>query len=374
MLAQDFYRLIDKIAPFSLALEWDNSGFQVGDPQQEVKKVAFALDPTLAVIQKAIFLRANLLICHHPLIFKPLKNIIFPNPVYHALTLALENKLTILSAHTNWDAVGVHFALAGLLELKPLGFLEPTSPKLLKLVVFVPPEYFSKVSQALFQAGAGTIGDYTSCSFRAQGLGSFLPPPDGKPFIGNTNEYTETPELRLEVILPESLAFACVEAIKLSHPYEEPAFEFYPCTTYSQSGFGLVGLWEPPREPIKFVSKKLALPELPHAGPIPLKVTKVVLCPGSGASYVESAKRSGADILITGDLTHHHALAAKELGIGVLDAGHFHTERPGMLYLQEKISHALKSQFKDPGISPETDFYFINDEPPLNFTKPHPQA
>jgi dinuclear metal center YbgI/SA1388 family protein len=354
MKASDVYDAIDSFAPFALQADWDNSGFQVGDPEREVSRVAVSLDPTLEVIKKAIEGGAELLVCHHPLIFKPLSRIISGNPVSEAVLLAIKNNLTIISAHTNWDAAGICQSLAHILEIRPIDFLEEIAVDLLKLVVFVPSSNAPSLMEALFKAGAGCIGRYSKCSFRVEGIGTFFAGEDTKPHIGAPGTFSETPEYRLELILPPSLRHKVTCAILKNHPYEEPAFEFYPIKTYGEYGYGLYGTWDPPKEPLAFVAEKLGLEALVHTPQIPKLVSKVAIMPGSMSSIVGQAKKSGSELLITGDLKHHLAYEAQDLGLGVISAGHFETENPGtktlMLILKGQLE--MLEFFYIEGISP----------------------
>jgi dinuclear metal center YbgI/SA1388 family protein len=347
--------IIDSLAPFSLALPWDNSGIQTGDPDRPVKKIAVCLDPSPEAVDEAVSAKADLLVAHHPLIFKPLKSLVSGRPETKALLAAIKAGLAVISAHTNWDAAGMAPALAELLELKPEGFLEPCAPELLKIIVFAPLGSERDITEALFDAGAGQIGAYSRCSYRAEGLGGFLPPSDGNPHIGDPEVYTETAEYRIEAVLPERLKESCARAVRQYHPYEEPAFEFYKTITSGSYGFGLTGVWDPPRDPLAWISEKLSLKNLVTAGPIPSKVSKAALLPGSGASYIPQAKARGAEILVTGDLTHHQALTARELGLGVISAGHHETELPGARKLKDELSRRI----------PEAEFLMILPESPM---------
>ncbi|MDR2459979.1 MAG: Nif3-like dinuclear metal center hexameric protein [Deltaproteobacteria bacterium] len=355
MKASDVYNAIDSFAPFALQADWDNSGFQVGDPQREVSRVAVSLDPTVEVIQQALDSKAELLVCHHPLIFKPLSRLIFGNPVSDALLMAIKGRLSIISAHTNWDVTGICQPLAHILEIRPLDFLEEIPCELLKLAVFVPPENTAELMESLFAAGAGHIGNYSKCSFRAQGIGSFFSGEYTNPHIGTPGTFSETPEERLELILPPSLRHKVAEAILKNHPYEEPAYEFYPIKSYGEFGYGLYGLWDPPREPLSFVAEKLHLDALVHTSFIPKLVKKVALMPGSMGSTLKLAQHADAELLITGDLKHHLAQEAKDLGIGVISAGHFETEDPGTRALMNILKTKLDS----------LDFFYIDGISPM---------
>jgi dinuclear metal center YbgI/SA1388 family protein len=353
--AKDFLKLIDGMAPFGLALDWDNSGLQCGDPERPVSRVAVCLDPSPDAVAEAVDGGADLLVAHHPLIFKPVKSLAAGTPQSEALVRAVKADLPVISAHTNWDAFGMCPALADLLEIRPEGFLEPVSAELLKLVCFVPLGSFGDVSEAIFEAGAGQIGAYSRCSFRSEGLGGFLPPRDGDPFIGDPGVYTETAEHRVEAILPLGLRDRVAEAVRASHPYEEPAFEFHRVEATGAYGFGIHGVWDPPRDPLPWIAEKLGTPFLTTAGPVPKQVSRVSILPGSGASYLPLARARGSEVLVTGDLTHHQALLAEELGTGIVAAGHRETELPGC----GRLMRELESR------APAAKFFLIGGHNPM---------
>ncbi|MDR2444117.1 MAG: Nif3-like dinuclear metal center hexameric protein [Deltaproteobacteria bacterium] len=339
MIVNDFLNIIGKLAPPDLAADWDNCGLQVGDPDRVVTHVAMALDAASHTVQKALDIGCQLLITHHPMIFRPIKRLSPQDPTCAPVFLAASKNLAVISAHTNWDAVGVAQALASKLELVALSPLEDVGAPFSKLVVFVPPEHAKKVRLAAFEAGAGQIGDYPECFFQSSGLGGFSVPPWGKPFSGTPGKSHQTPEERLEIILPTALRGKIDRAVRAAHPYEEPALEYYELTTFGH-GFGLLGRWDPPRDPVSFLSSKLPSNGL-WAGPIPSLVSSVALMPGSGGDYVTMAAKSGAQLLITGDVNHHQALTATEAGLTVFSAGHFETERPGLERLAQLIMAAL---------------------------------
>jgi dinuclear metal center YbgI/SA1388 family protein len=355
MKAGGILKIIDGFAPFSLALDWDNSGLQCGDPDKPVSRCAVSLDPTPAVVEEALGAGADLLVAHHPLIFKPLKSLAAGAPQTRALVAAVKADLPVISAHTNWDAAGMCRALADALELKVTGFLEPVPADLLKIVCFVPPGSFREVSEALFEAGAGQIGSYSRCSFRSDGLGGFLPPPDGAPYVGEAGIYTETQEQRLEAILPGTLKERCADAVRASHPYEEPAFEFHRVEAPGSFGFGASCAWDRPRDPLPWIASKLGAANLVTSGPVPGSCSRLALLPGSGGSYLPLAKAAGCEILVTGDLTHHQALLSEELGVGVVSAGHLETEAPGCERLMREMARRAEG----------VDFFMIRSESPM---------
>ncbi|MDR0356083.1 MAG: Nif3-like dinuclear metal center hexameric protein [Deltaproteobacteria bacterium] len=339
MKVKDFLDIIECLTPSGLALDWDNSGLQAGDPMAKVNKAALALDPTLETIKQAIDSECQLLVTHHPLIFKATKCLNFQDPVTAPVCLALSKGLSVISAHYNWDNAGVADELADLLELKERRILCPEPQKLLKVVIFVPSSHQEIVRQAVFQTGAGVVGAYADCYFKSSGLGGFHVPPNAAPFCGEPGSSCETPEERLEMILAPGLRNAVDRAVRSSHPYEEPAFEFHDVTVTGK-GVGLIGVWEK-QEPRKKLYEILGDQGL-WAGPEPGPVTKLALLPGSGGGAVLTAKAAGAELLVTGDVNHHQAILANSVSLPVYSAGHFETERPGVRRLAREIAAAIE--------------------------------
>ncbi|MDR1545375.1 MAG: Nif3-like dinuclear metal center hexameric protein [Deltaproteobacteria bacterium] len=345
MIVQDFVGLLDRLAPFDLALDWDNSGLQVGDPRAPVAKAALALDPTAANVEAALAAGCQLLATHHPLIFRPLKRLDASDPQAAAVFRAVSGGLAVVAAHTNWDAVGVAQALADALELEERRPLEDRAQGWAKLVVFAPEDAAEAVLRAALEAGAGTMGGYEGCFFRLTGQGGFRAPADGQPHVGRPGEASVVDEVRLETRLPRALKGRVERAVRAAHPYEEPAVEFFDLET-AEHGFGLVGRWRPPRRPEAaeaFLAERLG-PDGLWAGPPPGEISIVALMPGSGGSYGPAALKAGAQLLITGDVGHHQALWAAEAGLPILSAGHFETERPGLERLAEALTGLLAAE------------------------------
>ncbi|MDR0881033.1 MAG: Nif3-like dinuclear metal center hexameric protein [Candidatus Adiutrix sp.] len=360
MQLKDLARVIHRLAPSDLAAEWDNSGLQVGSLNMEIKKIGLALDATAETVGEALAQKCDLLLTHHPLIFKPLKNINTDQGAGALAARALAAGLAIWAAHTNWDcaASGVPQALADLLELTGRQPLEPLARDFYKLVVFLPAGYEGQVRRALCEAGAGVVGDYDRCWFAAPGEGGFNVPAGGHPFIGRTGQEARARESRLEVIIPAALAPAAARSVRASHPYQEPAFEFHPVKIYGAGqGFGLIGHWAPPRDLLAELSRVMGPIPFKWAGPRPERVSRVALLPGSGGSCLALARRSGAEVLITGDASYHQALEAASLGLTLVDLGHFETEWPGLLRLARLLADDLR------GPKPEVECLVLNQGP-----------
>ena len=342
MLLCDLFKQLEKHMPLDLAQAWDNCGLQLGHWEAEIDKVALSLDASLETVEMAIKKQCQLLLCHHPLFFKPPKNIDLTSPLGKIIQRALAGGLNIISFHTNWDAApnGVAYALAEKLELDNLKSLDAQDRSFYKVSIYVPKGQIERVRKAIFTAGAGHIGNYDLCSFDVEGTSTFRVPPAGHPFISRPGEETTVQEICLTAILPQNKMSAVSRAILASHPYEEPAFEFYPIKIMAANqGLGLIGQWEIARDPRQMLREKLGLKNMKWAGPLKSKVKRVALLPGSGGNYVDVAIAGRAEVLITGDASYHQAQRAQELGLFLIDAGHFETEWPGV----EKMAQLVDS-------------------------------
>lgn len=342
-------QIIEAKAPKRLAQEWDNPGLQVGDPAAEVSGILVALDFTDEILGEAVQKGLNMVICHHPAIFKGIKNLRLDLPLGRRLSRALRKNVAVYAAHTNLDAAedGVSQALAaelGLLDTAPFG--GGFEDKLFKIVVFVPVGHQNQVREALSGAGAGFIGNYSHCSFETPGTGTFLPLEGANPFIGRTGTLERVEEIRVETIVPESRLARAVKSMIKVHPYEEPAYDLYPLANQGRKfGLGRVGkLSQPLRlgDLAQLARERLHPQCLRVGGDLNREVVKVAVCGGSGASLIGQAAMLGADCLVTGDIRHHEALEARDLGVALIDAGHYATETvilPRLVeFLQQHLS------------------------------------
>lgn len=342
-------KAIEKLAPPRLAEKWDNVGLLVGDPQGEVTGVLIALDLTHEVIEEAMTVKANFILVHHPPIFHPLKRLTTTEPEGRVLLAALRHNIHVYAAHTNLDKVlgGVSDQLAhvlGLTDLKPLSSPE-TEPQF-KLVVFVPESHEEQVRKAIGDAGAGFIGNYSHCTFRTPGTGTFLPREGADPYLGQVGRIEEAAEYRLETIVPKRLLSPVIEAMLNAHPYEEVAYDLYPLALEEpvMGALGRVGRLEQPiteEQLIALVKERLQLSSVkvvPGSGD---SVQQVAVCGGSGGSLVRSAAQKGAQVLITGDVGYHEGQLAQSLGLMVIDAGHGPTERVVLPWLKIQLQQAF---------------------------------
>lgn len=343
----DIVGIINKIAPISLAEAWDNPGLQIGDPLAEITKVMVALDPTPDVINSALKASCQLLVTHHPLIFKPLKSISTATPLGSSIHKAIKGGLSIVSLHTNYDIAngGLNDLLASKLRLSNVIPLKITATcDLFKLVVFVPVDHVEPVRSALFDF-ALKQGNYRNCSFAADGVGTFTPLEGAEPFIGTVGELATVHEDRLELLIERGQLPRAVKALLAAHPYEEPAFDIYPLLNEGEKlGLGRIGRLPEPTALGEYagqLKKVLSAPALRYVGDPMTRISKVALCSGSGASLLRDAVRAGADLLVTGDVKYHEAREAEDLGLALIDAGHFPTEIIMVNDVTERLGRAL---------------------------------
>src|ERR687893_330510 len=327
--------VIETIAPSTLAEEWDNCGLQVGDPEAVVNRVLVALTPLPEVFEEAEEKGANFLLFHHTLIFDPLKAVVTSSYPGGLLARAIRNGLAVYAAHTSYDAApaGVSVALARALGLSdPLRVLSPRGA-LRKLVVFVPEENVDAVAKTLGGAGAGVIGDYTECTFRTRGTGTFRGGDETNPYLGEQGRLEEVEEVRMETVVPAHSVDRAVEAATAAHPYEEMALDVYPVEGSPEGcGYGRFGTL-PERltaeELNENVSGSLGFLSRPVADS-GRQIETVAVLGGSGGSFIPEAAASGAHAFVTGDVDYHDALLAESLGLTVIDAGHAATELPSL--------------------------------------------
>jgi dinuclear metal center YbgI/SA1388 family protein len=331
---------LDRLAPPALAQDWDNVGLQIGQRGGDASRVMVAITPGPDVIQQAISNGCQLLIAHHPLIFKPLKRIDTASPLGDALTIALRSGLTVFTLHTNYDVIepGVSTLLGSAIGLRGMRVLRPTwTQRFVKLVTFVPASHTQAVLAAMAHEGAGQIGEYSECSFRAPGTGTFRPSAAATPYSGETGELNQEAEERLEILVPTERVGDVVTALKTAHPYEEVAYDIYPLENKGKVlGLGRIGELPAPMPLSQLrlhVQQALGATHVRMTGDPDQGVWRVAVCGGSCSDLIEDANRAGADVLITADIKYHAADDARAMGLSLLDPGHLSSEAPSRAYL-----------------------------------------
>ncbi len=336
---REIQAVLEAQAAPALAESWDNVGLLVGDPAGRVRRVVTALDATAGVLAQAEAARAELLVVHHPLIFGGLKRLVEDGGTVSLVRRLVVGGRSLLALHTNLDSAprGLNFHVAALLGLTDTRPLVPTEARpLLKLVVYVPEAHAEAVRVAICTAGAGHIGGYDACTFAAAGMGTFRPGPGTQPFIGTTGVLARVPEVRLETVVPRPALAGVLRALLAAHPYEEPAYDLLPLENpWPDAGLGRIGTVEATTAGVflQHVRDTLAAPRAALVGDPARPVRTVALVTGAGRDFLDAARSAGADLYLTGEVKYHHALLARDVGIAVIDAGHFPTERPAAALL-----------------------------------------
>ena len=334
---------IEQMAPLAYQESWDNSGVQVGAVNQEVKAVLLCVDITEATLNEAIERGANLVISHHPLIFKGIKKLTGRNYIERVIIKAIQHNIVLYSAHTNMDKCmgGVNFRIAQKLGLKNIRVLAPEENYLYKVVTYVPQASAEVVRQTMWAAGAGTIGAYDCCSYTSEGCGTFRASEGCNPFVGVIDKLHTEPELRIEVIAPKDKIGRVVTSIHSAHPYEEPAIDVVPLANeYNQMGLGCVGDLEneiTENTMLQYIKEKLGVQYIRHTKTSDKLVSRVALCGGAGAEFISLAMREKAGIYITADVKYHDFFNT-ENQIVIADIGHFESEQCIKEVFYEQIS------------------------------------
>lgn len=328
---QDITRFLETLAPLSLQESYDNAGLIVGLPSQTITGVLICLDCTEEVVQEAIETGCNLIVAHHPIVFKGLKRFNGNSYVERTVMKAIKNDIAIYAAHTNLDNVynGVNQRIAQQLHLQNTRILSPKKQLLRKLTVFVPPTHSPTLLDALHAAGAGNIGNYSHCSFVSEGTGTFLPNAQANPSIGKANELEHVSEQKIEVILPAFAEGRVLQAMRTAHPYEEVAYYLQTLENqWQEVGSGMVGdLAEPlsERDFLAYLKEKMQLACVRHTPLRGKTVQRVAVCGGSGIFLLGDALRAQADVFVTADVKYHEFFDAEGRLI-IADIGHYESE------------------------------------------------
>jgi dinuclear metal center YbgI/SA1388 family protein len=340
---------MERIAPTRLAESWDNVGLLVGDPAQMINCVLLTIDYTEAVAREGEAANCDVVIAYHPPIFTPLKRI----DAHGLIHDAIRRGVAIYSPHTALDAVdgGTNDVLCDVLGLtmrEPLRLATHAATQY-KLVTFVPAEQVERVSDALFVAGAGMIGRYSSCSFRGEGTGTFFGEAGSNPAIGQSGRLEQAAEVRIETVVPIHKTAQVIRALRAAHPYEEPAFDLNQLAAPPEgTGQGRIGTFDEPVERdalIERIKRGLSLDQLLIAGPMKGTVRRAAVCAGACGEMLSDAIRAKADLYLTGEMRHHDALRAAAAGVTVVCTLHSHSERITLARLKPRLEQAL------PGLS-----------------------
>jgi dinuclear metal center YbgI/SA1388 family protein len=341
---------IDEILPVKMALDWDNVGLLIGDPNKDAKNILLTIDTTKEVLAEAKREKIDLIISYHPVIWDGLKKITTNDSTYVVYEL-IHAGVAVYSIHTSLDVItgGVNDGLAEILGItnpKPIGdYINYPDGDNYKLVVFVPFDSLAKVSNAIFAAGAGAIGNYSNCGFGAEGIGTFKPLEGSKPAIGKKNQLEKVHEIRFESIVPAKKIDEVIAAMKKTHPYEMPAYDVIKLHNENKLGLGRIGLLEKPAkisEIIKKIKKVTGAKAVGLVGDDKKIVKKAAVCAGTCGAIINSIIAQKADLYLTGELKHHQALAAQEANLTCICLSHTVSER----FILKKLAKQLQKQLK----------------------------
>jgi dinuclear metal center YbgI/SA1388 family protein len=347
MTVADIEEFFDDWAPRWTAWDRDNVGLQVGDRSRRVKRILVALDVTPEIVGEAIAKKAELIVSHHPLLFRPPSSITSSDAVGRMILAMTENKIALFSAHTNLDFAreGVSFSLARALGLENIRFLAPLKDSLVKIAVFVPEAHVEAVTDAMATAGAGAIGNYSSCAFRVKGTGTFRGSEEAKPSVGKAQHLETVEEFRLEMIAPRAKSNEVIAAMKSVHPYEEVAYDVYTLeNTNPNFGMGALGELRQPTA-LRFfltrIKKALSAESVRFVGDVHHRVRKVAVVGGSGSDLLNEAVAAKADVFVTADVRYHTFHDAKGR-IALVDAGHWETEHPVLSSIESRLHEMIQ--------------------------------
>jgi dinuclear metal center YbgI/SA1388 family protein len=342
MKLKELTSYLDSAVPLSFQESYDNSGLQVGSPENEVSSALISLDVTEEVIDEAITDKCGLVVSHHPLIFNGIKSLTGRSFTERTILKAVKSDIAIYSAHTNLDVFnnGVSRKMAEKMGLEEISVLSPSQNMLLKLVTYIPESHLEAVRNAIFKAGAGVIGNYDQCGFTTSGTGSFRANDNANPFVGEKGKIHFESEIRFETILFTHIREKIVKALLDAHPYEEVAYDLYALENSNvEIGLGCVGkLTEPVSEEdfLQLVNSALGSKGIRYSRLTGKKISKVALCGGSGISLLNMAINSDADAYVTADIRYHDFFKT-ESKLLLVDAGHFETEKFSREILKDLI-------------------------------------
>ena len=346
-IVAELIRVLETLAPPGLAADWDNTGLLIGSPDDPANRILTCLTITPEVVTEALAEQVECIVSHHPVLFRGAKNLSTQTAEGRLLLPLLRAGVAVYSPHTSFDdgPGGINDQLAatlGLLNVQPLRSVAGRAA--VKLVVFVPDSDLQAVSEAIFQAGGGIIGQYRECSFRLAGTGTFFPTEHTNPTVGQIGRREQAPEWRLEIVVPEGKVEAAVQAMRAAHSYEEPAYDVYPLKPSAIGGQGRVGNLPQPTilgQLARQLAQSLRADAVQIVGRAEQVIRRVAIICGSGGKYYPQALQAGADCFLTGEASFHDCLGAKAAGLAMILPGHYASERPGIEALAQRLAKAF---------------------------------
>lgn len=364
----DVCAAMENLAPTALAQEWDNVGLLAGDLQAAVRRVLLTIDMTEAVVDEAIRKKVEFVISYHPPIFKPITSLRTPGSGMDALVFrCIRGGAAIYSPHTALDAAegGTNDVLAelcGITETEPLEYVDAPTEAQCKFVVFVPSEHVEKVASAMFETGAGHIGDYSQCSFRSSGEGTFLGGETTRPAIGQRGRMESVQEVRLESIVRTTDISKVVRAMRDVHPYEEPAFDIYPLKARPVRGIGRCGRLSKTTT-LQRLAQRLRLQTKANCvqivGERDQPVEEAVIVAGAAGSLPFRISLSSRHVVITGEIRHHDALTIQRVGCTAIALGHWASERPVLKPLARRLGRLLPRLWVSTSAADHDPFHMV---------------
>ena len=339
---------LEAIAPLSLAAEWDNVGLLLGDRVGRVERVMTCLTVTPDSVAEAVQEHVQLIVAHHPILFRGVKRLTTQTQEGRMVMDLVQAGVAVCSSHTAYDncAGGINDQIASALGLTGVGPLRAfDGPAMCKIVVFTPDKDLGKVSDAMFAAGGGNIGQYRECSFRLSGTGTFFGTDSTNPTIGEKGRREEVSEWRLEVLCPAAIVERVVSAMRAAHSYEEPAYDVYPLrperAKLGEGRFGTLAAPMPLSAFAQLVAKSLSAKGVQTVGSAQTNVQRVAIACGAAGEFLGDAVKRQADVFVTGEVRFHDCLAAQAQRVALVLPGHYATERPGI----EALAARLQKQF-----------------------------
>lgn len=355
---QEIMDLMESIAPKSYAMEWDHVGLQIGSPKKEVQRIMITLEINLKVVEEAVAKSVDLIISHHPLIFNPLSKIDFEDPKGATIQKIIQEDLHIYVSHTNMDVAprGLNHHIAEKIGLKNISVLDAYELKpYYKFIVYVPKTHSPLMIDAIHKGGGGYIGNYSHCTYKISGTGTFKPEEGSNPFLGEKNELEKVEEDKVETIVEQKDIQRLIHEVQKAHPYEEVAYDLYPLEkSMDHVGLGRIGELTKTENLEAFIGElkaSLQLSQVRYVGNLKQEISKVGILNGSGGDFATKAQKAGVDCFITGDLKYHDAQDAMEGEMAVVDIGHYESE----IIFREFIKAYLKTSLGD-----QVEYYLAN--------------